>query len=243
LRFRAVLHERHLIIAMISAAYVLGLATAVASHQLQARDTPGCGKTHDDHDGTFSRSINSGGIQRNCSIHLPPKYSPEDNHPVILGFHGSSSIGAFFEADTRFSDAADKTMNSVIMVYPDGLGGAWAGASYSEATVPQDLQFVSDILDDLRDEYCVDNDRIFATGMSIGGGFVNTIACNETVGGQFAGFAPVAGAYYTDNDENYEKCKPTEGTYLLELHGLKDESVPYEGGKASGGEVPDVHDW
>jgi poly(3-hydroxybutyrate) depolymerase len=162
---------------------------------------------------------------------------------VVLGFHGSSSIGLFFEADTNFSNIADATNDGVIMVYPDGIGGAWAGANYSEATVPQDLGFILDLLEDLRNEFCVDDEKIFATGMSIGGGFVDTIACNETVGREFAAFAPVAGSYYTDNDDNYKDCKPSKPVYMISFHGEKDESVPYDGGQGSGGDLPAISDW
>ncbi|KAK0384290.1 hypothetical protein NLU13_8378 [Sarocladium strictum] len=231
-----------------TAAFVVGLsaggiANASSLHQQHIRDTPGCGKKHNGSDSTFPGSLVSGGMQRNYSIHLPANYSADDPHPLVLGFHGSSSVGLFFEADTRFSDVADRTGDGVIMVYPDGIGGAWAGANYSAATVRQDLDFVLDLLSDLRHQYCVDNDKIFATGMSIGGGFVDTIACNETVGGEFAGFAPVAGAFYTDNDENYKKCEPSKPVYMMSFNGDKDNSVPYEGGEGSGGELPAISEW
>lgn len=202
-------------------------------------DTSGCGKSHDNLNSTFPGSVDSGGIQRNYSIHLPGNYSSNHRHPMVLGFHGSQSVGLFFEADTRFNDAAD----GYIAVYPDGIGGAWAGANYSEASVSQDLQFVWDLLADLRREYCVDSSRILATGMSIGGGFVDTIACNNTVGREFAAFAPVAGAFYTDNDDNYEDCKPAKPVTIMSFHGEEDEEVPYDGGEGSGGELPSIEDW
>jgi poly(3-hydroxybutyrate) depolymerase len=50
------------------------------------------------------------------------------------------------------------------MVYPNGIGGAWAGPSYAKSTVQEDLQFVADILDDIRANWCVDDSRIYATG-------------------------------------------------------------------------------
>ena len=45
--------------------------------------------------------------------------------------------------------------------------GAWAGANYSQVSVEEDLQFVSDLLDEIRAEYCVDDSRIYATGQVI----------------------------------------------------------------------------
>ncbi|KAJ7811167.1 hypothetical protein B0H14DRAFT_3479959 [Mycena olivaceomarginata] len=47
-------------------------------------------------------------------------------------------------------------------VYPNGVGGAWSGASY--LPLPEDLQLVSNLLDEIRAGWCVDNSRIYATG-------------------------------------------------------------------------------
>ncbi|KAJ7790482.1 hypothetical protein B0H14DRAFT_3569410 [Mycena olivaceomarginata] len=56
-------------------------------------------------------------------------------YPLVLGFHRSSSVGFFFEADT-------------------GLSGT------KDATVPEDLRLFSDLLDKIRAGWC----RIYATG-------------------------------------------------------------------------------
>ena len=202
-------------------------------------DTSGCGKTQKNIGRSSQRSVTSGDTERNYTIHLPSNYSSDHQHPTILGFHGSESVGAFFEADTRLSDAAD----GYIMVYPDGIGGSWAGANYSNASVTEDLQFVWDLLVELRREFCVDSAKVYATGMSIGGGFVDTIACNATVGREFAAFAPVAGAFYSDNDDNYKKCNPAASLPIFSIHGARDESVPYDGGEGLGGELPAIPDW
>lgn len=223
-----------------AAAVIVGACSVIAAEYDYVGDTSGCGKSHDNLGLTRPRAIESSGATRNYSIHLPSDYEKDHQHPLVLGFHGSESIGLFFEADTGFSNDASY---SKIMVYPDGLGGAWAGASYSKASVGEDLQFVWDMLVDLRKSFCIDSARIYATGMSIGGGFVDTIACNATVGGEFAAFAPVAGAFYTDNDKNYRNCKPARLTPILEMHGADDDEVPFDGGKGSGGELPAILDW
>jgi poly(3-hydroxybutyrate) depolymerase len=205
-------------------------------------DTSGCGKTHWFNGVPVSHSVTSGGIHRSYLIHVPSDYNPHHQYPLILGFHGSSSIGFFFEADTRLDDpkyTADK-----IMVYPDGLGGNWAGANYSAATVPQDLQFVWDLLADVRKEYCIDSSRIYATGLSNGGGFVGTLACNDTVGGEFAAFAPASGAFYTDATGVNDGCKPARSvTPIMEFHGGADNDVFYNGGKGEGGFEPAIPTW
>ena len=205
-------------------------------------DTSGCGKTHIFNAFPKIRNLKSGGKDRGYLAHVPEGYDKNKQYPVIVGFHGSSSVGFFFEADTGL-DLARYTADK-IMIYPNGLGGAWAGANYSKATVGEDLQFVWDLLADVRANFCVDSARIYATGMSSGGGFVDTIACNATVGGEFAAFAPASGSFYQNNDENHDKCRPARvPTPILEFHGGADKSVHYGGGEGEGGIEPSIPDW
>lgn len=205
-------------------------------------DTSGCGVFHLLPGVPISYSITSSNTSRSYTVHTPSNYSSSHQYPLIVGFHGSSSIGFFFEEDTQL-DSANYTADK-IMLYPDGLGGAWAGANYSVATVAEDLQFVSDLLADVRTKYCIDSSRIYATGMSIGGGFVNTIACNDTVGGEFAAFAPASGSFYTDATGVNDGCKPARSlTPMLEFHGGADVDVFYNGGQGEGGYEPPIPTW
>lgn len=205
-------------------------------------DISGCGKTHLFNALPKMRTVKSGGRDRSYLAHVPAGYDKNHRYPAIVGFHGSGGVGFFFEADTGLDQA--RYTGDKITVYPDGLGGAWAGASYSAATVAEDLQFVWDLLADVRGAFCVDSARIYATGLSSGGGFVDTLACNATVGGEFAAFAPASGSFYTNNDGNYKDCTPARvPTPMLEFHGGQDASVRYNGGQGEGGMEPSIPDW
>jgi len=130
------------------------------------------------------------------------------------------------------------------MVYPNGVSGAWAGPSYAQTTVQEDLQFVADVLTDVRSAFCVDDSRVYATGMSNGGGFVGTLACDTVVGGQFAAFAAGSGSFYTDVNGPDNGCKPARSPLpILEIHGGADKSVNYTGGQGEGGVEPSIPDW
>ncbi|KAJ7641697.1 carbohydrate esterase family 1 protein [Roridomyces roridus] len=226
----------------VAAAASCVVATSAASVDVprQTSGTAGCGISHWFNGITQYHSLTSNGTSRSYSIHLPSNYSQDVPYPVVLGFHGSSSIGLFFEVDTGLSGSQYSA--NKIMVYPNGLGGAWAGANYSDATVPADLTFVSDLLTEIRANYCVDDSRIYATGMSIGGGFVDTIACSE-VGSQFAAFAAGSGSFYTDNN-GVGGCTPVKTPVpVLEIHGGADPDVNYNGGEGEGGIEPSIPDW
>ncbi|KIY68888.1 carbohydrate esterase family 1 protein [Cylindrobasidium torrendii FP15055 ss-10] len=218
----------------------LSLSLAVfAVEPYQGGDTSGCGKIHPFNGLTHYHTLESLGEERTYSIHLPYNYDAKAQYPLVLGFHGSSSVGLFFEVDTLLSMpafSADK-----ILLYPDGINGSWAGPSYAVSTIEQDLQWIHDILEHARSEYCIDSARVYATGMSNGGGFLDSLACNATVGGEFAAFAPAAGSYYTEPDE---ACQPARKPMpILEFHGGSDKSVHYEGGQGEGGIEPSISDW
>ncbi|KAI0536609.1 carbohydrate esterase family 1 protein [Xylaria digitata] len=235
------MHPLYYIAGIIAASITPALAAPAATVGVEAHATAGCGKVHLLPGVTTYHGLTSRGRDRKYSVHLPSDYDKSKPYPVVLGFHGSSSIGLFFEVDTKMSES--RFSANKIMVYPNGVGGAWAGANYSQVSVDEDLQFVTDLLTELRGEYCVDDSRIYATGISNGGGFVNAIACSA-VGKQFAAFAPASGAYYTDNSGVTGGCSLARSPLpVLEIHGGSDASVFYNGGEGEGGIEPAISTW
>ena len=67
--------------------------------------SPGCGAFTLLKGITIPRFIKSGTRSRSYMVHVPSSYDTNKAYPVVLGFHGSSSIGTFFEVDTLMSDA------------------------------------------------------------------------------------------------------------------------------------------
>lgn len=131
------------------------------------------------------------------------------------------------------------------MVYPNGIDGSWAGPTYHNgSTVQEDIQFVADLVADLKSSVCVDDTKIFATGMSNGGGFIGTLACDPLGSTLFAAFASHSGAFYTDTDGPNNGCNPTNPPIaMLEIHGDVDKTVHYEGGQGDGGPEPPIPEW
>ncbi|KAK6359251.1 hypothetical protein TWF696_000414 [Orbilia brochopaga] len=196
-------------------------------------ESAGCGKevAASDIGVTVVRNITSSDTGRSFRVHLPEDYDASTPHSVIFGFHGSPGIGLYFEFDTRFDDP--RWSSGRILVYPDALNGTWA-TGYGGTPVEQDLRFVQDSIDYLEDTYCVDTARIYATGISNGGGFVNRIACDRAVGANFAAFAPSSGAYTGFQRGGNATCTPYKTPLpILSIHGGNDTTVPYDGRNAS----------
>ncbi|KAF3942457.1 hypothetical protein ABW19_dt0200094 [Dactylella cylindrospora] len=218
------------------------LLSALAASSL-AQDTSGCGKAQTFAGLTRRFTVTSSNVQRNFSVHLPRNYDANNQYPTILGFHGAGGVGLYFEADTRFSST--RWSDGRILVYPDGIDGVWATGIGGNSTTPldEDLQFVSDLLDNLRSNFCIDSTRIYATGISNGGGIINRIACSPTVGANFAAFAPVAGAYTGFIRFGNATCQPYKTPIpIISFHGGNDTIVPYTG-RTGAVATPDIMDW
>lgn len=111
-----------------------------------------------------------------------------------------------------------------------------------------DVGFTSDILSELEEQYCIDRNRIYATGKSQGGGFVGVLACDAEMSKRIAAFSPVSGAFYQTNfgsvcDANTVniECNPGRSDIpILDFHGLADNTIAYYGGSRKGGCLPTI---
>ena len=152
-------------VALVFITYFLHLTLALQqSLPLTTRASPGCGKKAFLPGVTQYRfGLKSSGKDRSYSYHLPSSYNANNVYPVVIGFHGSSSIGAFFELDTKMSEA--RYSGEKIMIYPNGIGGSWAGPTYhTGSSVQEDVQFVADVIDDVKGRFCVDDQRVYGVG-------------------------------------------------------------------------------
>lgn len=182
---------------------------------------------------------------------LPPNYNHSVPAPVILSYHG---VRQSPEKQANLDWFGDTQYNTdYIVVYPQAVSPPgvdevmWQGPK--QAT-QDDITFTMDILDELEENFCVDTDRIYASGKSEGGGFVGMLACNTTSNQRFAAYAPVSGAFYPgNNDESTKGCKETVeipcdpqrcNIPFLEFHGGADFLAPIDGGLQRHECLPDI---
>jgi polyhydroxybutyrate depolymerase len=87
---------------------------------------------------------------------------------------------------------------------------------------------VSDVIDHVSAELCIDPKRVYATGMSNGGMLSNRLGCE--LSHRLAAIAPVAGPRAIDT------CQPSRPLPVIAFHGTDDLIVPYDGGGSGGAE-------
>jgi polyhydroxybutyrate depolymerase len=127
-----------------------------------------------------------------------------------------------------------------ILVYPQGslLNGVthWNVGGWTVGSTVDDVSFTEDIIDIIANEYYINTDRIYSTGMSNGGYMSYGLACNST---KFAAIASVTGSMTPEIDNN---CAPDHPTPILQIHGLQDFTVRYTGAVWSLS-IPDVMEY
>lgn len=181
-----------------------------------------------------SGTIVSSGERRAYLLHVPEKYDGASPVPLVIAIHGFAEWPAHEALISHWNEVADE--EGFIAVYPSGtrFPRRWR-ASGTTATGDDaliDVRFISELIDHLDAQYNIDPARIYANGLSNGGGMSYLLAC--TLSGRLAAVGSVAGAYLYP----LEDCAPTRPMPLILFHGTADPVVPYSGGPSHSFDVP-----
>jgi polyhydroxybutyrate depolymerase len=143
--------------------------------------------------------------------------SPLPTAVFFHGYHGSAP-------DVMKDEGLGRTLSDlgVMLVAPNGNDTTWNFPGLQQGG-RNDFAFVNAVLDDVEKRFPVDRRRLFATGFSVGGSMTWNIACQ--MGGRFAAYAPIAGAFW---DPLPTAC-PGAPFSLRHVHGTADNTVPMKG--------------
>jgi polyhydroxybutyrate depolymerase len=132
--------------------------------------------------------------------------------------------GAAEESMSGYKAVADK--EGFIVAWPDALEGGWnIGPCCTRSGKVDDLGFAKALVADVSGRACIDPKRVFATGISMGGGMTHYLGCNAA--DVFAAIAPAA---FDLLIEEQEPCHPVRPITVIAFRGTADPVVPYAGG-------------
>lgn len=187
--------------------------------------------------GRFTLTIKSGGFDRVAHIHIPKGYKPGLKPPLVLVLHGAGGNGSGTLDKDRWAAKADK--EGFIAVAPDGLPALprlaadfrtnprlWNSGQLkpkSPRAAIDDVAFIGQLLDELKEKVPYDEKRVFCTGHSNGGGM--TFRLGAELSERFVALGTVAGMMAMENPKP-KKLLPT--LYIL---GTKDPLMPIDGGE------------
>lgn len=198
--------------------------TANATATVHGRPSPGCSTSTRSEVTLARRTVTVGDVQRWYLISTPPDTSAAHPVPAVLDFHGLAE-GAELEAETtQFSPLGQK--DGFITVFPQGTGNPVHWNTSADTSSNQDLVFVSEMLDQVEATECVDETRIYATGLSDGAFMTSLLAC--AMSNRIAAFAPVSGVQLPT------PCAAKRRVPILAFHGTADPILYFNGGVGIG---------
>ena len=138
--------------------------------------------------GFLKRRLSVGGEEFIYQVYVPPEWEADLKWPVILFLHGAGERGSDGEEQTRegLGPSIQKNPNRfpAIVVMPQCRRGVWWNDRQME-------ELVLESLDQSIQEFNGDSDRIYLTGLSMGG--YGTFYFGARYPGKFAALVPICG--------------------------------------------------
>lgn len=183
---------------------------------------------------TINGSFNFDGETRTYSFYVPATYNAAQPVPLVLNLHGTGSSGDE-QAQNRDLRPISDTANFIV-VHPDGttLFGQrfWNYGNVLGSTV-DDVGFLEALIDTISASHSIDQNRVYAAGMSNGSFMCYYLACQTD---RFAAIGAVTGSMGTTM---YNECQPAHPTPTIHIHGTDDPINSYDGTSTSMS-IPDV---
>ena len=205
-------------------------ADVVASSASDEPITVNCsGKTAKAGDQNMSVTVD--GKKRTFIMHVPSAYKGDKPVPLVVDYHPIGGSGSQQESGTTYKAQTDP--EGVISLYPDGTakgGGGMMGNMPGWNVGPccsndDDIKFSREMINAVKEIACIDPQRIYATGFSMGGGMSNHVACFMS-----DVYAAVAPAGMDLNKTNSAQCNPERPISVINFRGTADPVCKYQGG-------------
>ena len=176
-------------------------------------------------------------FKRPYHVRVPEAENQKRKFPVLIFLHGNG--GTSSKAMRGFIRGRAKIAARYVMVFPQGYRASWN--IVSEQSKADDLGFIETIVKKLATFENVDPNGFTIMGASNGAALVNQLAiesnlpnvCNYISGVSQLNVWQYDGKDFKakGDDNDYRKvARPIKGKRLLNISGVKDKLVPYQGG-------------
>lgn len=188
--------------------------------------SPGCTAS----DTKVPTTLTVNGVERSFLIHVPQSANRNEPTPLLIAFHGRTNDNERVRGYMRFEREAPE----MIVVYPAGMpnggGFTWTGGPGA------DVAFFDALVEHVGNHVCIDMDRIYVAGHSLGAWMANSIAClrggvvraSGTVGGDGISTnctGPAAGLIAHNPDDT---LSPFSGSERIRQHRVEENACTWE---------------
>jgi polyhydroxybutyrate depolymerase len=166
----------------------------------------------------------SSGEEREYLLHVPRSYDPAKPTPLVISMHGAAVWPAHQMNTSRWNRLADE--HGFIVVYPSGSDLPKIWHVNQGSGLMRDVRFISELIDTLAVAYNLDLTRVYANGLSNGGGMAFVLSC--ALPDRIAAVGLVAAAQSLP----WSWCTDSQPVPMIAFHGTADPIVAYEGGRS-----------
>src|SRR6266480_2471301 len=117
----------------------------------------------------------SSGEKREYLLYVPRSYDRTKPAALVISMHGAGVSPKQHMNISEWNRLADS--QGFIVVYPSGLEGAGPRVWRVGSDFAKDVRFISEMIDKLEAAYNIDRARIYANGLSNGGGMAFVLSC------------------------------------------------------------------
>ncbi len=125
------------------------------------------------------------GKERKYNLYVPTNYSRDKEYSLAIATHGRTNSKDQVQDYMKLEKQSD-----FIIAYPAGLSSS-SGKSFSWSE-KENMTFIDAILEQVSDNYCINRDKVYAIGHSLGGWMAQRIACLR---GEFMSGLAVVGSW------------------------------------------------
>lgn len=184
------------------------------------------------------KAMINGGVERQYRVYVPQGYDPDQAVPLVVGLHGLYGSMNDFEV-TGITAIADTA--GFLVVAPQALDynslagllpGVWnAGIileipGLGEMALNEDVDdvgFLNAMIDTIKADYLVQEDRVYMAGISLGGFMTQRMSCAAPE--RMAAVASIMGTYSLA----LPPCNPDKVLPMAHFHGTQDQVVTWDG--------------
>lgn len=171
-------------------------------------------------------SFVSAGWTREYLLYVPASYDRSKATPLVISMHGAGGWPVQQRDLSRWNRLADSA--GFIVVYPSAAAGRGPRVWHVDdgPGLTRDVGFIAALIDTLEARYNIDRTRIYANGISNGGGMTFVLSC--TLSDRIAAFGMVAAAQTLP----WSWCADRRPAPMIAFHGTADPDIPYNGGSS-----------